>query len=54
MRDEIGFRILIIFIAAHGDSKMPMHTMLEGAVEFLTKPFDNRVLLDNVRAPLKG
>lgn len=46
--------IPIIFITAHGDSKMRMHAMLEGAVEFLTKPFDDKVLLDTVRAALKG
>lgn len=45
--------IPIIFITAHGDSKMRMRAMLEGAVEFLTKPFDDKVLLDTVRAALK-
>lgn len=47
------YAIPIIFITAHGDSKLRMQTMLEGAVEFLTKPFDDRVLLDTVRAALK-
>ena len=47
------YAIPIIFITAHGDSKLRMQTMLEGAVEFLTKPFDDRVLLDAVRAALK-
>lgn len=46
------YAIPIIFITAHGDSKLRMQTMLEGAVEFLTKPFDDRVLLDTVRAAL--
>ena len=45
-------RIPIIFITAHGDSKMRMQAMREGAVEFLTKPFDNGVLLEAVRAAL--
>src|SRR5271166_4849655 len=44
--------IPIIFITAHGDSKMRLQAMCEGAVEFLTKPFDNGVLLDTVRAAL--
>lgn len=44
------YAIPIIFITAHGDSKLRMQTMLEGAVEFLTKPFDDRVLLEAVRA----
>ena len=47
------YAVPIIFITAHGDSKLRMQTMLEGAVEFLTKPFDDRVLLDTVRAALK-
>lgn len=46
------YAVPIIFITAHGDSKLRMQTMLEGAVEFLTKPFDDRVLLDTVRAAL--
>jgi len=45
-------RMPIIFITAHGDSKMRLQAMCEGAVEFLTKPFDNGVLLDTVRAAL--
>ena len=45
-------RIPTIFITAHGDSKMRLQAMCEGAVEFLTKPFDNGVLLEAVRAAL--
>src|SRR5262249_39335145 len=33
-------RIPIIFITAHGDARMRMQAMRAGAVEFLTKPFD--------------
>jgi FixJ family two-component response regulator len=47
-------RVPIIFITAHGDSKMRMQAMCEGAVEFLTKPFDDEVLLESVRAALNG
>jgi FixJ family two-component response regulator len=47
-------RIPIIFITAHGDGKMRMQAMCEGAVEFLTKPFDEEVLLETVRAALEG
>lgn len=43
-------RIPIIFITAHGDEKMRIQAICDGAVEFLTKPFDNNVLLDTVRA----
>jgi FixJ family two-component response regulator len=43
-------RIPIIFITAHGDAKMRIQAMRDGAVEFLTKPFDNAVLLETVHA----
>jgi FixJ family two-component response regulator len=45
-------RIPTIFITAHGDSKMRMQALRAGAVEFLAKPFDDEVLLENVRAAL--
>jgi FixJ family two-component response regulator len=43
----------IIFITAHGDAKMRIQAMRDGAVEFLTKPFDNAVLLEIVHAALE-
>src|SRR6202040_3167630 len=45
--------IPIIFITAHGDAKMRIQAMRDGAVEFLTKPFDNAVLLETVHAAVK-
>jgi FixJ family two-component response regulator len=47
-------RVPIIFITAHGDAKMRMQAMRAGAVEFLAKPFDDEVLLGNVRAALQS
>lgn len=47
-------RIPIIFITAQGDEKMRMQALRGGAVEFLTKPFDDEVLLDSVRAALNS
>ena len=41
-----------IFITAHGGTKMKMEALRAGAVEFLTKPFDNGVLLQHVRAAM--
>ncbi len=38
----------IIFITGHGDVPMTVQAMKAGAVEFLTKPFTNEVLLDAV------
>jgi len=46
-------RIPIIFITAHGDAEMRIHAMREGAVEFLSKPFDDAVLLEIVHAALE-
>jgi len=42
----------IIFITAHGDARMRIRAMREGAVEFLAKPFDHQLLLTRVRAAL--
>jgi len=49
-----GSRIPMIFITAHDDAKMKMQAMKAGAIEFLSKPFDDEVLLEKVRASLKG
>ena len=46
-------RVPIIFITAHGDVKMRIQAMRDGAVEFLTKPFDNAVLLETVHAAVE-
>ena len=46
------YQIPIIFITAHGDEKMRIRAMRDGAVAFLAKPFDNTVLLERVKACL--
>jgi len=46
-------RIPVVFITAHGDAEMRIHAMREGAVEFLSKPFDDAVLLEIVHTALK-
>src|SRR5580765_2426544 len=45
-------RIPVIFITAHGDAEMRTLAMRDGAVEFLTKPFDDEVLLEIVHDAL--
>ena len=45
-------RIPVLFITAHGDEEMRILAMREGAVEFLSKPFDDAVLLAIVHAAL--
>src|SRR5450631_1059248 len=43
----------IIFITGHGDVPMTVQAMKAGAVEFLTKPFSDNVLLTAIRAALE-
>jgi len=47
-------RIPTIFITAHGDTKMRMQALRAGAVEFLSKPFDDEALLGSIRAALES
>jgi len=44
--------IPIIFITGHGDEKMRLQALRAGAVEFLSKPFDDEILLESVRAAM--
>jgi FixJ family two-component response regulator len=43
----------IIFITGHGDIPMTVGAMKAGAVEFLTKPFNDEVLLTAIRQALE-
>ena len=43
----------IVFITGHGDVPMSVRAMKAGAVEFLTKPFKDDVLLEAVRGALE-
>ena len=43
----------IIFITGHGDIPMSVGAMKAGAVEFLTKPFNDEVLLTAIRQALE-
>jgi FixJ family two-component response regulator len=47
-----GFEIPIIFVTAYGDIPMTVKAMKSGAVEFLTKPFGDQVLLDAIQQAL--
>jgi FixJ family two-component response regulator len=46
---ETEFDLPIIFISGHGDVPTTVRAMKAGAVDFLTKPFDDRDLLQAVR-----
>jgi FixJ family two-component response regulator len=45
-------RIPIIFLTAHGDEDMRLQALRAGAVEFMSKPFDDEALLECVREAL--
>jgi FixJ family two-component response regulator len=49
---EAQFDLPIIFITGHGDVPTSVRAMKAGAVDFLTKPFDERELLQSVRQAL--
>jgi FixJ family two-component response regulator len=49
---KAGLQIPIVFITAHGDIPMTVKAMKSGAVEFLTKPFEDQDLLDAVQQAL--
>src|SRR6202166_2481413 len=49
---DAGAQIPIIFITGHGDIPMTVKAMKSGAVEFLTKPFQDQDLLDAIRQAL--
>jgi len=51
--NKSGISLPIIFVTGHGDVPMSVRAMKAGAVEFLTKPFDDQVLLDAVHAALE-
>lgn len=50
---KAGVTLPIIFITGHGDVPMSVRAMKAGAAEFLTKPFDDQVLLDAIHAALE-
>jgi FixJ family two-component response regulator len=50
---EINVEIPIIFITGYGDVPMSVRAMKAGAVEFLTKPFDDRELLDAIQQAIR-
>jgi FixJ family two-component response regulator len=48
-----GRHIPIIFFTGHGDIPMSVRAMKAGAVEFLTKPVKQRILLDAIRTAIE-
>jgi len=50
---EINLQIPIVFITGHGDVRTSVRAMKAGAVEFLTKPFDDQDLLEAIQQAIK-
>jgi len=46
---EVELEIPIVFLTGHGDIPASVQAMKAGAVEFLTKPFDDQKLLNAIR-----
>ncbi len=44
----------IIFVTGYGDVPMTVRAMKAGAVDFLTKPFNNEALIDAIKRALKA
>jgi FixJ family two-component response regulator len=49
---SMNYTIPVIFITGHGDIPMSVRAMKKGAVDFLSKPFDDGELLDAVKVAL--
>lgn len=50
--DDLDLRLPVILITGHGDIPMTVRGMKAGAVDFLTKPFQNREILDAISRAL--
>ena len=50
---QSGKQIPIVFLTGHGDIPMSVRAMKAGAVEFLTKPVKQRILLEAIQAAVE-
>jgi two-component system response regulator FixJ len=56
LQDALASRnitIPIIFITAHGEIKAAVRAMKGGAVDFISKPFSDHLLLDRIKQAIK-
>jgi len=51
--NKADYHIPIVFVTGHGDIPMTVEAMKKGAVDFLTKPFDDEELLQALRAAIE-
>ncbi len=55
LQDELnarGITIPVVFMSGHGDVPMSVRAMKAGAVDFISKPFNDQVLLDAIQHAL--
>jgi FixJ family two-component response regulator len=50
---EMGVRLPVVMITGHGDVLMSVRAMKRGAVDFLSKPFNDQDMLDAVMAAIE-
>ncbi len=50
--NQMGIRMPVIIMTGHGDVRLAVEAMREGAVDFLEKPFDDDVLLAALRVAI--
>jgi FixJ family two-component response regulator len=50
---EVGLEIPIVFLSGHGDIPASVQAMKAGAIEFLTKPVDERKLLEAIQEAIE-
>lgn len=56
LQDELtkaDYQMPIVFITGHGDIPMSVQAMKKGAVDFLTKPFDDKQLLQAIERAIE-
>lgn len=54
LKDIHSHTLPIIFISGHGDVPLAVRVMKAGAVDFLTKPFNDQVLLESINKALRA
>lgn len=52
--NDLGCTLPIIFISGHGDVPLAVRVMKAGATDFLTKPFNDQVLLESINKALRS
>ncbi len=52
--NDMGATLPIIFISGHGDVPLAVRVMKAGAVDFLTKPFNDQILLESINKALRA